>query len=482
MITKMLNFARLRSPFILGSLIVVLTVVLGSTRLSQAQVSTNAIAYRGSIFHLLDDPAKSQNAYQYIEDGLLAIENGKVKEVGETSQLIARYTPKQIVDYRGKIIMPGFVDTHIHYPQTEMIASYGAQLLEWLNTYTFPTEKQFADKKYAQNVAEFFLDRLLESGTTTALVFGTVHKASIDALFEVASDRNLRLIAGKVMMDRNAPDYLLDTPQTSYQDSKELIDRWHKKERLLYAVTPRFAPTSTPEQLKMAGKLLEEYPDVYMHTHLSENQGEVEWVKTLFPQSNSYLGVYNDFKLSRERSIYAHSIHLRDEDFASLAKTGSGIAFCPTSNLFLGSGLFDLKRAQKHDVRVGMGTDVGGGTSFSMLQTMNEAYKVIQMHKAFSNNPKEEKPLSPFEAYYLSTLGGAKALYLDDKIGNFLPGKEADFIVLNPKSTDLLSFRMSKTKTLDEKLFVLQMLGDDRTVEHTYIMGKLWEKSQAIAN
>ncbi|NJO94289.1 MAG: amidohydrolase family protein [Hydrococcus sp. RM1_1_31] len=223
----MLNFARLRVPFILGSLILVLTIILKYTSLSQAQVSNNVAAYRGSIFHLLDDPAKSKNAYQYI--------------------------------------------------------------------------------------AEFFLDRLLESGTTTALVFGTVHKTSIDALFEVASTRNLRLIAGKVMMDRNAPDYLLDTPQTSYQDSKELIDRWHKKGRLLYAVTPRFAPTSTPEQLKMAGKLLEEYPDVYMHNHLSENQGEVEWVKTLFPQSDSYLGVYNDFKLSRERSIYAHSIHLGDD-------------------------------------------------------------------------------------------------------------------------------------------------------------------------
>lgn len=474
-----MSSSRFRLPYILGILVFGLLVVFGYTNLSPAQTATGPIAYRGSIFHLLDDPAKSKDAYQYIEDGLLVVENGKVKQVGEASDLISKFNASQIVDHSGKLIMPGFVDTHIHYPQTEMVASYGEQLLEWLNTYTFPTEKQFADKNYSKGVAKVFLNQLLKNGTTTALVFGTVHKGSVDALFEEAKARNLRLIAGKVMMDRNAPDYLRDTPESSYRDSKELIDRWHKNGRLLYAVTPRFAPTSTPEQLNMAQKLLKEYPDVYMHTHLSENKGEVAWVKSLFPKSDSYLGVYNDFGLSRNRSIYAHSIHLSDQEFQSLAKTGSGIAFCPTSNLFLGSGLFDLKRADQYGVRVGMGTDIGAGTSFSMLQTMNEAYKVIQMHKAFSDDPKAEKSLTPFRAYYLSTLGGTRALYLDDKIGNFLPGKEADFVVLNPKSTDLLAFRMSKAKTLDEKLFVLQMLGDDRAVEQTYIMGKRWHESKA---
>ncbi|SFU46648.1 guanine deaminase [Pseudoduganella namucuonensis] len=423
--------------------------------------------------HFVADPATSQNPYEYYEDGALLVgSDGKVKAIGPASTIISSNYQAQVIDYSGRLIMPGFIDSHVHYPQTEMIGSFGQQLLEWLNTYTFPTEKQFSDKTYAKGVAKTFLNELMRNGTTTALVFGTVHPQSVDALFEEAQTRNMRIIAGKVMMDRNAPSWLLDTPATSYADSKALIQRWHKNGRALYAVTPRFAPTSTAAQLTEAGRLLQEYPDVYMHTHLSENKGEIAWVQELFPSSNGYLDVYNSFGLSRKRSVYAHGVHLRDDEFASLAQTQSAVAFCPTSNLFLGSGLFDLQKAEDYGVHVGLGTDVGAGTSFSALQTMNEAYKVIQLHKAYAEDPSTREPLTALKAYYLATLGAAKALDLDNKIGSFKVGNEADFIVVNPNATDLLKFRMQRATSIVDKLFVLQTLGDDRAIEKTYLMGK----------
>jgi guanine deaminase len=344
-----------------------------------------------------------------------------------------------------------------------MIASYGEQLLDWLNTYTFPTEQQFADKAHAADVAGIFLKELLRNGTTTALVFGSVHKQSVDAFFEAAEALNLRMIAGKVLMDRNAPDYLTDTPESGYADSKELIERWHGKGRLHYAVTPRFAPTSTPEQLELAGKLFGEYPNLYMHTHLSENRKEIEWVKALFPERKGYLDVYDHFKLIGARSVFAHGVHLCDDECKRLAETGSAVAFCPTSNLFLGSGLFDLNKLEEHGVRVGLGTDVGAGTSFSQLQSLNEAYKVMQL---------QGKKLDPFKSLYLATLGGANALYLDDKLGNFLPGKDADFVVLDYNATPLISYRMQQAKSLDERLFALTMLGDDRAIKETFAAGE----------
>ncbi|WP_338766655.1 guanine deaminase [Massilia sp. METH4] len=439
----------------------------------QQQTTYGTVAYRASVLHFTGDPAVTQQPYEYYEDGVLLVgSDGKVKTVGPASTVLAANQNVQVVDYRGRLIVPGFIDSHVHYPQTEMIGSFGEQLLEWLNTYTFPTEKQFGNKDYARGVARTFIGELVKNGTTTALVMGTVHPESVDALFEEAATRNMRIIAGKVMMDRNAPDYLLDTPETSYADSKALIQRWHKRGRALYAVTPRFAPTSTPEQLTMAGKLLQEYPDVYMHTHISENKSEIAWVQELFPASAGYLDVYNSFGLSRKRSVYAHGVHLREDEFASLASTGAAIAFCPTSNLFLGSGLFDLQQAEKHGVKVGMGTDVGAGTSFSALRTMGEAYKVIQLHKAFTDTPADKKPLTALKSFYLSTLGAARALDLEDKIGSFKAGNEADFVVLNPNATELLKFRSAKATSLEEKLFVLQTLGDDRAVERTYIMGK----------
>jgi guanine deaminase len=343
-----------------------------------------------------------------------------------------------------------------------MIGAYGEQLLEWLEQYTFPTERQFADVEYARKQANFFIDQLLKNGTTTALVFGTVHPESVDAFFSIAEKKHLRMICGKVLMDRNAPEYLLDTAESGYEQSKQLIEKWHNRGRLQYAVTPRFAPTSTNAQLKRAGDLLKEYPDVYLHTHLSENVKECDWVQSLFPETENYLDAYHQANLLTRRSVFAHGIHLCDDEYACLAEHESAIAFCPTSNLFLGSGLFDLKTAEKHQINVGLGTDIGAGTSFSLLQTMNEAYKTQQL--------RGDK-LSPFKSFYLATLGGAEALDLAETIGNFEAGKEADFVVLDYQATELLGLRMSKCQTVEEKLFALSILGDDRTVKATYSLG-----------
>lgn len=428
-------------------------------------MTSHVTAYRSAILHSIADPALVgvEQSYQYFEDGLLVVEDGRIKALGEAKALLPTLAAGvEVREYRDALITPGFIDTHIHYPQTGMIASYGEQLLDWLNTYTFPTEKQFADKAHAADVAGIFLKELLRNGTTTALVFGTVHKESVDAFFEAAQALDLRMIAGKVLMDRNAPDYLTDTAESGYADSKELIERWHGKGRLHYAVTPRFAPTSTPEQLELAGKLFAEYPGLYMHTHLSENRKEIEWVKELFPERKGYLDVYDHFKLIGERSVFAHGVHLCDDECKRLAETGSAVAFCPTSNLFLGSGLFDLQKLEEHGVRVGLGTDVGAGTSFSQLQSLNEAYKVMQL---------QGKKLDPFKSLYLATLGGARALYLDDRIGNFQAGKDADFVVLDYKATPLLDYRLQQATSLPEKLFALTILGDDRTVKETFAAG-----------
>ena len=423
-------------------------------------------AYRASIIHSIADPKDVglNNSYQFFDDGLLVIENGCVIDIGEAQTLLKKQ-PKdiQVTEYKNKIITSGFIDTHIHYPQTGIIASYGDQLLDWLENYTFPEEMRFNDPNYARSVAKLFFHQLLSNGTTTALVFGTVHKQSVDIFFEEAQKRRLRMIAGKVLMDRNAPEELTDTPESGYHESKQLIEKWHNKGRLLYAVTPRFAPTSSPEQLQIAGKLLEQYPDVYMHTHLSENLKEIEWVKELFPKRAGYLDVYDHYGLLHKRSVFAHGIHLSDHECQRLAETDSAIAFCPTSNLFLGSGLFKLSKLESYKIKVGMGTDIGAGTSFSILQTMNEAYKVMQL---------QQEKLHPFKSLYLATLGGARALHLEDKIGNLEVGKEADFVVLDLHATPLLSIRMEQAKTLEEKLFILLTLGDDRTVFETYILGE----------
>jgi len=427
---------------------------------------TPALAFRGSLLHLLRDPgdAAASDAARYFEDGVLVVRDGRIVEAGSARDVLARLPADAAVkDYSGKLLVPGFVDCHIHYPQTDMIASHGAQLLEWLERYTFPTERRFDDPGHAREVADFFLDELLRNGTTTALVLGTVHPQSVDAIFEASRVRGLRMIAGKVLMDRNCPEYLRDTARSGYAESRDLIERWHGRDRLLYAVTPRFAPTSSAEQLEGAGRLAEEFPGVYVHTHLAENRSEVAWVKELFPSSRSYLDVYAGFGLVRRRSVFAHCIHLDDAERRLMAERGASAAFCPASNLFLGSGLLDLRRTREHAIAVGLGTDVGAGTSFSMLRTMQEAYKVARLGG---------QALPPYQALYLATLGGAQALDLADRIGNFEPGKEADFVVVDLAATPLLERRLRQARDLAEKLFAWIMLGDDRSVVATYASGK----------
>ncbi|WP_110969386.1 guanine deaminase [Pseudomonas huaxiensis] len=428
-------------------------------------MSATRKAYRSAILHSVADPAEAgiEASFEYFEDGLLVVDNGKISRLGHASDLLPTLPADiEVVHYQDSLITPGFIDTHIHFPQTGMIGSYGEQLLDWLNTYTFPCERQFADKAHADKVAKIFVEELLRNGTTTALVFGSVHPESVNAFFEEAERLDLRMIAGKVMMDRNAPDYLTDTAESGYAESKALIERWHGKGRLHYAVTPRFAPTSTPEQLQLAGQLLGEYPDLYMHTHLSENLKEIDWVKSLFPERSGYLDVYDHFKLLGQRSVFAHGVHLCDAECQRLAETGSAVAFCPTSNLFLGSGLFNLSQAEKFKVKVGLGTDVGAGTSFSLLNTLNEAYKVMQL---------QGTRLHPFKSLYLATLGGARALSLDDRIGSLRAGNDADFVVLDYKATPLLDYRLQQSNSIEETLFVLTTLGDDRTIRQTFAAG-----------
>ena len=401
---------------------------------------------------------------RYLEDGVLITEQGKIRWFGTWNDAQDHLPINiEIQHYPEQLIIPGMIDTHIHFPQTEMVGAYGEQLLSWLNTYTFPTEIQFKDKAYASEIAKFFVNELLKNGTTTALVFCTVHPESVDALFEAAEQHQMRLIAGKVMMDRHAPEALCDSADSSYDDSKALIEKWHGQGRALYAITPRFAPTSTPEQLERAGQLKAEYPDVYVHTHLSENKDEIAWVKDLFPAQKGYLDVYHHYGLTGQRSVFAHCVHLEDAEWQCMHETDSTIAFCPTSNLFLGSGLFPLKKTWQQQVKVGLGTDVGAGTSFSLLQTVNEAYKVQQL---------QGDKLSAYESLYHATLGGAKALDLDDKLGNFNVGKEADFVVLNLKPTALQQLRQSRAKSLEDSLFALFTMGDDRNIEATYIYGQ----------
>ena len=415
-------------------------------------------AYRASILHFQN----SGNA-DYFADGILVVENQTIKQVGHASELLPQLDGASLKDLTGKLIMPGFIDTHIHYPQVDVIASYGEQLLDWLNNYTFPTELQFKDKAFASETANFFLDELLKNGTTTALVFGTVFKESVDAFFEASQARNTRMICGKVMMDRNAPEGLCDTPQSSFDDSQALIDQWHENGRQLYAITPRFAITSTREQLEKAGELVKNNPSVYMQTHLSENKAEIAFVKELFPERKSYLDVYDHYGLLGPRSVFAHGVHLDETDYQRLSETQSSISFCPTSNLFLGSGLFSLEDSKKFNVPVSVATDVGGGTSFSMLQTLNEAYKICQL-----NNYS----LAPLEGFYMMTLGNAKTLQLDDKIGNFESGKEADFVVIDLQGTPLMARKQAKCRTLEETLFSLMMLGDDRAISETFVAGR----------
>ena len=426
-------------------------------------------AIRGPTLTYTGDPFQSglEATMVYEPDAIVAMAGGKITHFG-SARAVRSKLPRgtKIVDYgRDALIMAGFIDSHVHYPQSEIIGAHGAQLLDWLNKYTFVAEQRFADKRHARAVSRLFLGECLRNGVTTAAVFCTVHRQSVDAFFEEASKLGLRMIAGKVLMDRNAPAALRDTAQAAYDESKALAAKWHGRGRLLYAITPRFAATSTPAQLEAAGALRRERPDAYVQSHISENLAEVAWVKALYPERKGYLDVYDRYGLLGRRAIYGHGIHLTEAELARVHETGTAIAHCPTSNFFLGSGCFDLGKATKkaRPVRVGLATDVGGGTTLSILQTLNEAYKAAQMNGY---------ALSAGHAFYLATRGTACALDLEDRIGSLAPGMEADLVVLDLKSTPLIDFRMKHASDLDEALFVQMTLGDDRAVRATYVAGK----------
>ena len=418
---------------------------------------------RGRLCWFTDEPRLAgAGARKVIEDGALLLRGGLIASVGEAAAVIAQAPGAVLDDHSGKLIFPGFIDTHIHYPQTRVIASYGAQLLEWLQKYTFVEEQKLRDPRHAELVARFFLDELARCGTTTAMVYCTVHPESVDAFFAQSEKRGARMIAGKVMMDRNAPEGLRD-PQRGYEESKALIARWAGRGRLAYAVTPRFAVTSSDAQLEAAGSLAREHPECYVQTHLSENHAEIALVKQLFPWTKTYLQVYERYGLLGPRSVFGHCIHLEPSEIAALRQTRSVAAFCPTSNLFLGSGLFDMGGLQGASVRVALATDVCGGTSYSMLQTAAEGYKVLQLRG-------QSWPAA--QAFWQMTFGNARALGLDDRIGSLAAGKEADIVVLDSRATPAMAHRMeSVAGDLDEELFILMMMGDDRAVIQTYIAG-----------
>jgi guanine deaminase len=418
-------------------------------------------AFRGEILSVPGDPATDgPEAIHHYEDGLLVVEAGLVLACGPYAELAGRFAEAEIETLDG-LIVPGFVDAHVHYPQVERIASHGEQLMQWLERHIFPAEKAFADRAHADDVASFFLDQLLRHGTTSALVFATVHAGSVDALFEAALARDMRIVSGKVLMDRG-PEGLCDDVASGRAGTEALIARWRGRGRLGYAVTPRFVPTSSSAQLADAGRLLAAHPDVLMHTHLSENPGEIAYVAELYPDATDYLDVYDRFGLVGPRSVFAHCVHMSDRALSRMAQAGAGIAFCPTSNLFLGSGLFDLAAADRHGVGIGIGTDVGAGTTLSVLQTLGEAYKVCQLRGA---------SLDPFRALHLATAGGARIMGIADRVGALLPGQEADFILLDMAATPLLA-RRSAGASLHDRLFALQVLGDDRAVAATWLRGR----------
>lgn len=424
------------------------------------------IAFRGELLSVGRDPATDPQAVRHERDGLLVVEDGIVVARGACADLAPRFGGLTTTTLPG-LIVPGFVDAHVHYPQFDRIASHGAQLLEWLDRHIYPAEKAFADRAHADAVAGLFLDELLRNGTTSALVFATVHAHSVDALFEAALDRRMRIISGKVLMDLGPPG-LADTPELARSESEALIARWQDRGRLGYAITPRFALTSSDAQLHVAGALLGAHPQVLMHTHLAENVDECAAVAARFTDSLDYLDAYDRFGLVGARSVFAHGIHLSSRSCTRLAQSGAGIAVCPSSNLFLGSGLFDFGQAAAHGVKLGLGSDVGAGTSLSMLHTAGLAYQAAQARR---------HALDPFRALYLATAGGAALLHIADRVGALEPGQEADFIVLDPAATPLLA-RRTRGASLAEQLFALQILGDDRAIAATYLMGELaWSRS-----
>jgi guanine deaminase len=424
---------------------------------------------RGAVLHFPDAtpgaPEVGPAHGRHLEDGVLAIEDGRIAGLEDVRTARGMgWDVDAAEDRRGCLIMPGFIDTHVHFPQVDMIGAWGEQLIGWLERHTFPAEARHADPAFSAAQAAHFLDALLAHGTTTAVAYATVHASSADALFAAAAERRMRLFAGKVLMDRNAPAELCDTAAEGHADSAALIARWHGHDRLGYAVTPRFAPTSTPEQLEAAADLCRAHPDVLMQTHLSENEGEIAWVRELFPERRDYTDVYDHYGLLGPRALLGHGIHLSAAEREVLAGTGSHVVFCPSSNLFLGSGLLDLAALDAAGVDVPIASDVGGGTSLSMLATAADGYKVLQLRG---------QHFDPFRAAYQLTLGNARALGIEDRVGNFEIGREADLVVLDPTARPLLARRARDCEDLADLLFALMVFGDDRVVAETRVLGEV---------
>lgn len=424
-------------------------------------------AIRSAMLTFKKDPFfhEMEECLVYESDAVIVMEGGKITQVGRAQDILSSLDGVEVKHYTDSIIIPGFIDSHVHYPQTEIIGAYGEQLLDWLNNYTFIAEQSFKNKEHASEVAKVFLKEQFRNGVTSSTVYCTVFPQSVDAIFEEAAKYDMRIMAGKVCMDRNAPEALLDTPQRSYDESSALIKKWHNKGRAEYVITPRFVPTSTPEQMEMMQALAEENPDMLIQSHVSENVNEVAWVKDLCPKAKDYTDAYAQYGLVRPRAIYGHGIHLTDRELSVFSETGAAVAHCPTSNFFLGSGCLNVKklRDKKRPVHVGLATDLGAGTSFSMLQTMNEAYKAAQMNGT---------PYTSLHSFYLASRGTAEALGLQDKVGTIAVGMEADLTVLNLKSTPIINYRMKYAKDLEEALFIQMTLGDDRAIAATYVAGK----------
>lgn len=420
---------------------------------------------RGRVLSFISEPQNidDEKSYIYLQDGAIVIENGKIIGVGEYEKLITDNPNANIIDHRPYLLMPGFIDPHIHYVQMQVVASYAANLLEWLNKYTFVEEQKFSDFEHAKSIAKAFFDELINNGTTTASAYCSSHLTSAEAFFSEAKKRNMAMIGGKVMMDRNCPKALKDSAQSSYDASKALIEKWHNSDRQKYAITPRFAITSTPEQLEMAGALLKENPSCYLQTHLSENHAEIAQTKQLYPQYKDYLSIYAHYGLLGKKSLFGHAIHLSENEKMIMADTGSIAVSCPTSNLFLGSGLYDLEKMQQAGVRTAIASDIGGGTSYSMLQTFADFYKIQQLNG---------NRLNPLMSFYMLTLGNAKALSLENEIGNFALNSYADIVVLNSSATPAMQLRAKTITCLSEELFLLQVMGDDRAIMQTYVAGE----------
>ena len=402
-------------------------------------------------------------AYEYHTKGAVVLDAGKILFHGRADDAAKAYPEAAVLDYGEKLIVPGFIDTHTHFTQARIIASYGETLLGWLKSFTFPEEARFENAEHASRIAEIFLDESIRHGTTTAVVYGSVHETSAHAFFEASERRNMRMICGNVLMDKNADPAICVPPQDSYDASKRVIERWHNRSRLRYAVTPRFAITSSEELLEISGALLREHPDCFLQTHLSETENEVAETKKLFPNDTDYLGIYERFGLLGERSLFGHCIYLEDREKQRLAETNSVAVFCPTSNLFLGSGFFNFRNLDEAGIRVSLATDVGAGTSYSMLATLSESYKVSRSH---------QDSLDPFMAFYMITRGNAEALGLENCIGTLDAGSEADIVVLDSQATNAMALRMELADSLADELFVLQTLGDDRSVVEVFVAGK----------